>query len=91
MTSRTQGNDQGNDQGWRSCSQNFVTMHGEPIKVTFDKDGMPSVEGMEVACARDPEEARRDGMAWISEAEALNCLGFKIVSFGNAILIFNPK
>ena len=74
-----------------SCSQVFNTLAGEPVTVTFGDDGMPSVAGMTVACARHPMEVAIDGEAWIHEAQALHLLGFKIVDFINIVVIFKPN
>jgi hypothetical protein len=48
-------------------------------------------EGMQIICARRPEEALADGEAWNAERSALLSLGFEIIEMQNAIIIFGQK
>lgn len=78
-------------EGYRSCTKHLATMHGDPMTVTFDSVGIPSIDGMKILCLRSSQEVLDDGGAWPCEAAALNALGFKIMEFGNCVVIFEPK
>ena len=74
-----------------NCSQVFETLAGEPVAVTFDDEGMPSIDGMTILYGRHPTEVALDGEAWIHEAMALHLLGMKIIDFDNIVVIFKPN
>jgi hypothetical protein len=70
------------------CTRRVADARGDLVDVSFDKKGVPSIQGMRLLCARRPEEAAADGEAWEAEKEAMLILGLIILEFENAILIF---
>lgn len=77
--------------GYRSCTQYLATIHGDPMTITFDSVGIPTVEGMEILCLRSTQEILDRGSEWACEAATLNARGFRIVEFGNCFVIFQPR
>ena len=74
-----------------SSRHELKSYSGKPVSIDFDDIGMPSLEGYSVFCPRTVKECESDGEAWHAEANALEILGFRIVKFENAVIIFMLK
>lgn len=73
-----------------NCTRTLKNPMGNDVVVTFDNIGLPSIQGMQILCARRPEEVVDDMEAWDAERLALMALGFEIIEMQNAIIIFEP-